>query len=227
MSVGVNDPLVVQAAQALHLSPQIVAAQINEESGGNPTARSPAGALGEFQFLPSTYTGLGFPAGTETNPKEEVLAYIKYMGQLLAQEHGNVRNALAAYNAGPGNLSAGYGYADTILNNAGAGTGTTVSTAGGASPSAQTSSGGGSWLSDIAGFLGLGQATTAATDLTGTLDDFLKISGFLVNPASWVRIGAFLLAVILLAFGIYILATANHEGPVISTPKTLPIPVPV
>lgn len=44
--------------------------------------------------------------------------YVVYMRELIGSE-GSLRNALAAYNAGPGNLPAGYGYADTILSAAG------------------------------------------------------------------------------------------------------------
>lgn len=119
MTVGTGDSLVQQAASALGIPAGVVAAQINEESGGDTTALSPTGAMGEFQFEPSTYTGLGFPAGTEDNPTEEVKAYITYMGQLLKQFGGNIQDALAAYNAGPGNIAAGMGYANTILGNAG------------------------------------------------------------------------------------------------------------
>jgi hypothetical protein len=112
---------VQRAARGTGLPASVVAAQINEESGFNPSATSSAGAQGIAQFLPSTFAGYG--RGSAYNPSNALGAYINYMNTLLKQEHGNVRNALAAYNAGPGNLAAGFGYADTILGNAGAGGG--------------------------------------------------------------------------------------------------------
>lgn len=119
MSVGTSDPLVQQASKALNLPASVVAAQINEESGGQAGVVSSAGAEGEFQFLPSTYTGLGFPAGTEFDPSEEVKAYITFMKELLQWSGGNVQKALAGYNAGEANWQAGLDYANTILGNAG------------------------------------------------------------------------------------------------------------
>lgn len=119
MSVGTSDPLVQQASKALNLPASVVAAQINEESGGQAGVVSSAGAEGEFQFLPSTYTGLGFPAGTEFDPSEEVKAYITFMKELLQWSGGSVQKALAGYNAGEANWQAGLGYANTILGNAG------------------------------------------------------------------------------------------------------------
>lgn len=113
-------PLVNQAARGTGLPAAVVAAQANEESGFNPNATSPTGAQGWLQFEPSTWKAQGVP-GSPYNPQAATQGYIKLMGSLLRQFGGNVRNALAAYNAGPGNLAAGYGYADTILRNAGAG----------------------------------------------------------------------------------------------------------
>lgn len=89
------------------------------ESGFNPNATSPTGAEGMFQFEPGTYQSYG-PAGSSAyNPTDEVVAYENYMNTLLKEEGGSVFKALEAYNAGPGNLGAGSGYASSILSNAG------------------------------------------------------------------------------------------------------------
>lgn len=113
-------PLVSTAAQQLGLPEGVVAAQIQTESGWNPDATSPTGAQGLAQFEPGTWATYG--TGSPNDPTAAMNAYVKYMSVLLQQFGGNVRNALAAYNAGPGNLSAGYGYADGILSMAGQGT---------------------------------------------------------------------------------------------------------
>jgi hypothetical protein len=111
--------IVQEAAAGTHLPESVVVAQINEESGFNPNAVSPAGAEGMFQFLPSTAAGYG--GGNLFDPSQEVHDYINYMNALLKEEGGSVYKALEAYNAGPGNLPAGAGYATTILDNAGTG----------------------------------------------------------------------------------------------------------
>lgn len=110
---------VTNAANTLGISPDIVAAQIQYESNWSTTAVSPAGAEGIAQFMPGTWKSYG--SGSPFNAADAFAAYTKYMGVLLRQENGNVRDALAAYNAGPGNLKAGYGYADHILKVAGQG----------------------------------------------------------------------------------------------------------
>lgn len=110
-------PWVRGAAQGTGLPASVVAAQINDESGFNPSVTSSAGAEGIAQFLPSTFKSYG--KGSPYNAADSQTAYVNYMNTLLRQYNGNVRNALAAYNAGPGNLQAGYGYADAILSKAG------------------------------------------------------------------------------------------------------------
>jgi hypothetical protein len=117
------DPLIREMSSSTGLPYDVIAAQASAESGFNPTARSPTGALGWLQFEPSTYNAYaaqaGVGPGSEFNPASEAKVYDVFMGKLLQQFHGNVRNALAAYNAGPGNIQAGYGYADKILGTAG------------------------------------------------------------------------------------------------------------
>jgi len=110
------------AAQATGLPASVVAAQIRQESGFQPSVRSSAGAVGIAQFLPSTYASVG-GKGDMTNAQNQLQPYINYMNQLLQQKNGNVAAALAAYNAGPAAkgtaLAQGQQYARTILSAAG------------------------------------------------------------------------------------------------------------
>jgi len=110
-----------QAAQGTGLAESVVAAQVRVESNYDSGAVSPAGAEGPYQFMPSTWATLGFPAGQEFDWGTSTHAYISFMRLLLAWSGGNVRQALAAYNAGQGNWQAGLGYADQILSMAGHG----------------------------------------------------------------------------------------------------------
>ena len=103
-----------QAAAATGLPAAVVAAQINEESGFQPGVNSGAGAEGIAQFLPSTFAAYG--KGSPYNVADAFAAYSNYMSALLKQEGGSIQKALAAYNAGPGNIGAGMGYANTILS---------------------------------------------------------------------------------------------------------------
>jgi Transglycosylase SLT domain len=76
--------------------------QIQIESGFNPNAYSPAGAVGIAQFLPSTAAGLG------VNPYDPISALAgaaRYMANYARQYNGNYAMALAAYNAGGGNVA--------------------------------------------------------------------------------------------------------------------------
>jgi hypothetical protein len=117
------------AAASTGLPAAVVAAQINEESGFNPSATSPTGAQGIAQFEPGTFASYG--SGSAYNVADAFAAYTSYMSALLKQFGGNVADALAAYNAGPGNLPAGAGYASTILGNAGAPASSTATPAAG------------------------------------------------------------------------------------------------
>ena len=111
----------------------VIACQANLESGFNDNAVSPAGAEGWLQFLPSTFRS--YWHGSPFNPVDAANAYIVFMRALLREFGGNLRDALAAYNAGPGNIGAGMGYADTILSCAGSPVTTVSSPPGGQLPS--------------------------------------------------------------------------------------------
>lgn len=79
------------------------------ESGGDPQAVSPAGAQGKFQFTPQTVqelARLGFNNGKPIdpfNPQEAEEGAKFYMDHLL-NRFKNLELAIAAYNAGPGNV---------------------------------------------------------------------------------------------------------------------------
>ena len=86
-----------QAAQAAGVDPKLLAALTWTESGFNPGAASPAGAVGLTQLMPATAAGLGIDP---SDPAQNLLGGARYLaGQL--QRFGRVDHALAAYNAGP------------------------------------------------------------------------------------------------------------------------------
>lgn len=120
MAVNVPGPyvlLVKLMSGATGIPYQVVACQANAESGFQANVVSSAGAEGWLQFLPSTFYSVWH--GSPFNITDAANAYVVYMRALLREFGGNVRNALAAYNAGPGNIAAGFGYADGILRCAG------------------------------------------------------------------------------------------------------------
>jgi cell wall-associated NlpC family hydrolase len=77
----------------------IALALVRQESGGRPNARSPVGAEGYTQLMPGTAKGLGV---NPRDPIDNLRGGMMYLGHLLQSFHGNMRYALAAYNAGPG-----------------------------------------------------------------------------------------------------------------------------
>lgn len=70
------------------------------ESGLDPRAVSPAGALGLMQLMPATARAFG--AQDPFDPAQNVLAGARYLRHLLDRVGGDLKLALAAYNAGPG-----------------------------------------------------------------------------------------------------------------------------
>ncbi len=96
-------PLLTRAAQRWNVSSALLAAQIYAESNFNPFARSPAGAQGIAQFMPGTAQAYGLRNPFDAGQAIDAQAHM--MRDLLRQ-FASVPLALAAYNAGPGPVSA-------------------------------------------------------------------------------------------------------------------------
>lgn len=92
--------LIAEAARRYRVEPALIAAVIETESGFNPRAGSPAGAKGLMQLMDATARGLG--VSDPFDPRQNVLAGTRFLRQLLDRYGGDLRRALAAYNAGPG-----------------------------------------------------------------------------------------------------------------------------
>ena len=90
-----------QAAIKAGIDPDIFSRQINQESGFNPNAQSGAGAQGIAQFMPGTAKGLGI---NPLDPGQALPAAANLMKSYLDKYGGDWSKALAAYNAGPGNV---------------------------------------------------------------------------------------------------------------------------
>jgi len=93
------DDLIAEHASRHALQPDFVRAVIQAESAFNPYARSPKGAMGLMQLMPST--AAEYQVRNAYDPAENIRAGVAYLKSLLTRFGNDVSLALAAYNAGP------------------------------------------------------------------------------------------------------------------------------
>ena len=97
--VGDVESEIRDAAKLYNLDPALVRAVAVQESGLRNEARSRRGALGVMQMMPGTAKELGYDAA---DLRGNVRAGAAYLSMMMETFGGDVKRALAAYNAGPG-----------------------------------------------------------------------------------------------------------------------------
>ena len=101
--------MVRQAAQKYGIDPNLFQGLVQQESDFNPQCLSSAGAMGLSQLMPGTARALGVT--DPYDPGQNLEGGAKYFSQMMKQ-FGDVKLALAAYNAGPGAVARANGIPD-------------------------------------------------------------------------------------------------------------------
>lgn len=176
------DSIFQRAAEQYGVPVNLLKAVAKAESNYNPNAVSRCGALGVMQLMPSTAAGLG--VSNPLDAEQNIMGGAKYLSDKLKQYDGSVELALAAYNAGSGNV-AKYGgvppfeetqnYISKVMDYAGLETGASVSASSGLSELANSLSGSSS-LTDLYALSMLGNTGGSSSGLTG-LNSLLGLGG--------------------------------------------------
>ena len=85
------------------VEPELIHAIVRQESCFNEGAHSRVGAIGLMQLMPQT--ALGLRINDPWNPEHNIQGGVKYISQMLRRFDGQPKLAIAAYNAGPGNVN--------------------------------------------------------------------------------------------------------------------------
>lgn len=93
-------PAIKRFAKKHSVEAALVFAIVHVESAFKPNARSPKGAVGLMQLMPTTARRFG--VNNRNDPEQNLEGGIKYLKGLLLRYRGNLSFALAAYNAGEG-----------------------------------------------------------------------------------------------------------------------------
>ncbi len=104
------DNLINYYSNKRNIPPSLVRSMINAESNFNPDATSPKGAMGLMQLMPSTVMDLGVQ--NPYDPEDNIRGGTALLKNLLDSYQGDYKLALAAYNAGKGNVDKAGGVPD-------------------------------------------------------------------------------------------------------------------
>lgn len=96
------EDIINQASETYGVDKNIIKSVILAESSAKENAVSSANAKGLMQIIDSTAKYLGI--NNVFDPKENIMGGTKYLSELLRKYDGNLKFALAGYNAGPGNV---------------------------------------------------------------------------------------------------------------------------
>jgi hypothetical protein len=96
------DGWVKKYARHYRVEEKLVRAVLRQESGGNPLAVSPKGAMGLMQLMPETATLMGVT--DPFDPEQNLAGGVQYLKLCLNLFRDDAALALAAYNAGPQNV---------------------------------------------------------------------------------------------------------------------------
>ena len=105
LATPTNDELlswIESHAAAVNLPSRLIQAVVQVESGYNHRAISSVGAMGLMQLMPGTASDMA--VGNPYDPQENLRGGTRYLRALLDRFDDSLELALAAYNAGPGNV---------------------------------------------------------------------------------------------------------------------------